>query len=901
LNVCVDRSVIFHVLFGKNPMVKRDSEGLLKLIRSLAGNFLLICVFLNFSSAGAEDLYLPKAGQRIHSSQAFAPLVLTGLKIHPDNPFQLDFILDQGDSKLSLETPLMASHNKDAINLVSTKLIKYFLTAVTIPKNELWVNLSPYEKDRIIPESFGRTEMGRDLLAQDYVLKQLTSSLIYPEDRLGKEFWGRVYRQAEEKFHTTDIPINTFNKVWIVPDRATVYEHNNEAYIVESKLKVMLQEDYLSLKEHRGKSNVNTIGSDIVRQIIIPELAREVNQGKNFAELRQVYQSLILAAWYKRKLEKGIMGQVYMDQRKISGINLNDPGQKQRIYHQYLAAFKKGVFSYIKEENDPLTQKIVTRKYFSGGVVATPLFDADGAMTVVKTPPKKWLSTAHRWLLAGALLMALPAVEEAKAQAAYATGLSSQIDPLAIHLTHVYGSTNQLYVRGVIHSSEKQNTFLYRAIMDTPPSDLERVLNSIVNEPHFARILASYSAVVKDVRRLTSGGQLTWALEDQFGSKDIQTDMKRHEQNLPPLEKRLAGIDPALADKVLLLYAGPAYYLDAQGELPKVDSVENTYLSLRQGILADTISQDARELNAIVPDKALMERFFKEMYTKDGEYLQINDQRVQEIIKLFVTDEARLKAGKIVSLHKLLIRTNELRTQWMGYRLTQEVGNIYYTPGAAHVLPLLNSPNWTVVPYFEGEPVIGAVQKKVAERIIVQLRKDFNLFQSWSLEESKDKKDLTLNGGEKGRIVFHLSDQQTVMSIDVAGEGIKDYVDFSFMMLKSLGDVYPRAGGLDLNIDDQWYDRAIKLQINQELETMQIQKVGGSASHQADLNVSPKDLGGINFDTDLLSLRITPGKDSNLQYKISREFLQELRDSSGFSPIITYIKSLDPLLSQDLR
>ena len=55
---------------------------------------------------------------------------------------------------------------------------------------------SPYEKDRIIPQSFGLTEMGRDLLAEDYMLKQITASLIYPEDEIGKKFWKRIYEEA---------------------------------------------------------------------------------------------------------------------------------------------------------------------------------------------------------------------------------------------------------------------------------------------------------------------------------------------------------------------------------------------------------------------------------------------------------------------------------------------------------------------------------------------------------------------------------------------------------------------------------------------------------------------------------------------------------------------------------
>src|SRR5208283_4730414 len=147
----------------------------------------------------------------------------------------------------------------------ANKLIKYFLASLTIPEKDLWVNLSPYEKDRIVPQSFGRTEMGRDLLAEDYMLKQITASLIYPEDEIGKKFWKRVYAEAQKKFGTTNIPVNTFNKVWIVPEKAVVYENAKAgtAYVVEASLKVMLEEDYLALSKnsphpnppHQGEGN----------------------------------------------------------------------------------------------------------------------------------------------------------------------------------------------------------------------------------------------------------------------------------------------------------------------------------------------------------------------------------------------------------------------------------------------------------------------------------------------------------------------------------------------------------------------------------------------------------------------------------------------------------------------
>ena len=140
---------------------------------------------------------LPAPGTMVPLSPAFNPPILKGIKVHPDNPFRFDFILDVGDGSKPSPNGSKPSLNGRVMNpplrQESEKLIKYFLASLTIPEKDLWVNLSPYEKNRIVPESFGQTEMGRDLLAEDYMLKQITASLIYPEGEVGKRFWKRIY------------------------------------------------------------------------------------------------------------------------------------------------------------------------------------------------------------------------------------------------------------------------------------------------------------------------------------------------------------------------------------------------------------------------------------------------------------------------------------------------------------------------------------------------------------------------------------------------------------------------------------------------------------------------------------------------------------------------------------
>ncbi|MEI8012956.1 MAG: hypothetical protein WCI27_10865, partial [Candidatus Omnitrophota bacterium] len=332
---------------------------------------MLILVFLvsDMRVYAQGVLQLPAPGTRLALSPTFDPPLLKGIKVYRNDPFRFDFILDKGEGKATDEQ----------VKTDSTRLIKYFLASLTVPEKDLWVNLSPYEKDRIVPEAFGQTEMGRDLLAQDYILKQITASVIYPDDKVGKEFWDKVYAEALKRYGTTDIPVDTFNKVWITPEKATVYENKDAAYVVESRLKVMLETDYLATVACKDEAlpglNTNTTDSassdipkQILRDVIIPILEKEVNEGQNFATLRQVYNSLVLATWYKRKVKASIMGQAYVDKKKTGGIDIADKDEKEKIWAQYVEAFKKGAFSLIKEERDETTQEIIPRKYFSGGI-----------------------------------------------------------------------------------------------------------------------------------------------------------------------------------------------------------------------------------------------------------------------------------------------------------------------------------------------------------------------------------------------------------------------------------------------------------------------------------------------------------------------------------------------------
>ena len=327
----------------------------------------LLAVFFQATALPAsvfaqEVVLLPKPGVMVDLSPSFVPPYLAGINVYPNSPLKFDFIINRGDVPLSVQQK-QGEYKK---------LIKYFLASLAVPDENQWVNLSPYEKDRIVGPDFANTQMGRDLLGQDYILKQITSSLIYPEKVLGKDFWDKVYTEAFKQFGNTNIPVSTFNKVWIVPDSAVIYEKGNSALVLKNHLKVMLEQDYVALDQNaisdKGTRVVqlNVSTSKVMRDVIIPVLEKEVNEGKNFANLRQVYSGMLLAAWYKRVLKESFLAKIYADKSKLKGVD-QDPKANQEIYERYLQSTKKGVYSFIKEDVDKYTQQIIPRKYFSGG------------------------------------------------------------------------------------------------------------------------------------------------------------------------------------------------------------------------------------------------------------------------------------------------------------------------------------------------------------------------------------------------------------------------------------------------------------------------------------------------------------------------------------------------------
>jgi len=337
--------------------------------------FLAASLALNASGIAYASVlpYMPAPSQLISTTANYNFARLVGMRFDSDNPFRFTFILNPGNAQV----------NDASLRQEIAKVDKYFLAALTLPKEELWVNLSPYENNRIATDALAQTDLGKDLLGEDYVLKQLAASLTYPESESGKKYWNEIQGRGGSR----TAPTNAFSKIWVVPGKIKILEAKDRAVIAESSLKVLTDTDYLAMQKNGAGPMKESPAINAFKRHILPLIEKEVNEGRHFAHLRQMYSALIMAAWFKEKLKNTLLSDYYFGKKKLSGTQADDPQIREKIYQEYVKAFKQGVYNYVKKETVtpcggnsttgssaalraltyPSLIKITHRQYFSGG------------------------------------------------------------------------------------------------------------------------------------------------------------------------------------------------------------------------------------------------------------------------------------------------------------------------------------------------------------------------------------------------------------------------------------------------------------------------------------------------------------------------------------------------------
>lgn len=243
-----------------------------------------------------------------------------------------------------------------------------FFVWLSLPPSSFWVNLHPYEPDRIIDPALATTDVGRILLEADLQLKRTQAALIHPDTELGREYWQTVEATGE--------PSCPSMRMWIVPGAATVYEEDGELYILDAPLEVRMEAEGLVPSAGPGPTHdpcgrpegaPEPPDQRFLRERVLPLVERAVNEAPEFAELRQVYLSRVAAEWYRQRSRHSETSLSWLiDSGYVGAWPAAEEWSPQDVFEEYVVSVTEGEFNVRREVRRGSHVHDVT--YFYGGV-----------------------------------------------------------------------------------------------------------------------------------------------------------------------------------------------------------------------------------------------------------------------------------------------------------------------------------------------------------------------------------------------------------------------------------------------------------------------------------------------------------------------------------------------------
>lgn len=257
------------------------------------------------------------------------------------------------------------------LDSTTSSLMEYFWIGMSLPNDAFWVNLKPDAKNNIIDQRLSKTDLGKVLLEADLELKKDTAKYMSPINSLGQQYWTKLYQKAGEIFGNQKVNVPTLIRPWIVPGEVIVSENRSGPYIYKATMKVMLEEDRLAgsnvynFNDAKNKE-LNQYAAVLAREIIIPQLTKDINSNAKYASLRQVFYSLILAQWFKEKYSNSRLSS-NMNTGNLDGLTSKLNWDKMKYFDAYTASFKSGEYNVKQQINVGESQ--VIRNYVTGGIL----------------------------------------------------------------------------------------------------------------------------------------------------------------------------------------------------------------------------------------------------------------------------------------------------------------------------------------------------------------------------------------------------------------------------------------------------------------------------------------------------------------------------------------------------
>ncbi|MFH1446825.1 MAG: hypothetical protein ABIG43_05385 [Chloroflexota bacterium] len=294
---------------------------------------------------------------------------------------ELRFFTEYEDSLVGVGFRATPSLSAQGIDLQDSGDLSWdsLFTWLALPSDTFWVNLNPNEPNRIIDAGLGKTDAGRIMLEADFQMKKTIASLLHPDSESGQAFWDELYGYIEKQGLTS---LCFSFRQWIVPSEVTVWATADSIYIMDATLDVKLESEYLELKGEKTSPAavcppdigpaLQAYAEDLFRDMILPELIKQVNTAPEYHDLRSIFHSRIIAEWYKSQ---------HLASGQAAFSNLIGQGSAcecyptidwdpKGLFDQYVQSVTQGEFNVTRQEQTRQGNYIVTsiRTYFYGGV-----------------------------------------------------------------------------------------------------------------------------------------------------------------------------------------------------------------------------------------------------------------------------------------------------------------------------------------------------------------------------------------------------------------------------------------------------------------------------------------------------------------------------------------------------
>ncbi|WP_143309313.1 hypothetical protein, partial [Candidatus Entotheonella palauensis] len=228
-----------------------------------------------------------------------------------------------------------------------------FFVWMAMPPQQFWVNLNPTEPNRIVATEMGKTHCGWIMLEADFRMKTTVSELTNPQTELGRDYSDQLFSYARQRRQKS---ICSSYRHWIVPGVVKGSYTEDYLFIEQADLDVKLESEYLALQGFRASSgcppsidpDVERFSEALYRRTILQALIQRVNTAPEYAELRSIFRTLILAAWYKRMRPQGMAFSHVMGSGDVREWYHHTSWDPRHVFNEYVESLRNPVIHILK-------------------------------------------------------------------------------------------------------------------------------------------------------------------------------------------------------------------------------------------------------------------------------------------------------------------------------------------------------------------------------------------------------------------------------------------------------------------------------------------------------------------------------------------------------------------------